>query len=388
MRLIVLYSLRNIGARKVTTVLTAGGMALVVFVFAAVLMLSEGLKKTLVSTGSEDNAVIIRKGSNAEVQSSVERHKALLLETMPEVALDNEGKRLFAKEIVVLIVMPRRTDNKQGNIVIRGIDERSADLRPQVKLIEGRMPRPGSLEIAVGKAIADKFRGSGMGDTLRFAMRQWQVVGIFDAGNRGYNSEIWGDGDQMMQAFRRPVYSSVIFKLRDSKEFNLLKNKIEADPRLSLEVKRETRYYEEQSEVMAKFLNILGLSLTTIFSIGAIIGAMITMYAAVANRTAEIGVLRALGFTKASILGAFIIESLMLGLIGGLAGLSLSSFMQLFTISTMNWQTFSELSFSFAMTPSIALKALCFAILMGFLGGLLPAIGAARKDIVDALRAA
>src|SRR4030042_1280846 len=186
-------------------------------------------------------------------------------------------------------------------------------LRPQVKLIEGRMPRRGSLEIIAGQSIAKRFKGGGIGESLRFGIRDWTVVGIFDAGNTGYGSEIWGDVDQFMQAFRRPVYSSLLFKLGKSSDFEALKKNVESDPKLTLEAKRETIYYKEQSEMMAKFLRILGQYLTLVFSIGAIVGAMITMYAAVANRTGEIGTLRAWGFNRSSILAAFLLESLLLG---------------------------------------------------------------------------
>lgn len=225
-----------------------------------------------------------------------------------------------------------------------------------------------------------------MGEVLRFAMRDWTVVGIFDAGNRAFSSEIWGDADQLMQAFRRPVYSSLIFKLADSSAFGAVKQRIENDPRLTLEARRETTYYADQSEMMATFLNILGLSLTVIFSLGAIIGAMITMYSAVANRTGEIGTLRALGFQRRSILVAFLLESLLLGLVGGCVGLFFASFLQLFTISTLNFQTFSELAFSFTLTVGIFYKSLLFSLIMGFIGGVLPAFRASRKTIVEALR--
>jgi ABC-type antimicrobial peptide transport system permease subunit len=360
-------------------------MALVVFVFAAILMLAEGLQKTLVDTGSYDNVVIIRKASVSEVQSGVERLQASIVETQPEVAIGSEGQRLLAKELVVLITMPKRGSDKPSNVVIRGISESSMSLRPQVKLIEGRMPKPGSSEIIAGQSIAKRFKGGGVGETLRFAMRDWTVVGVFDAGNTGFSSEIWGDVDQLMQAFRRPVYSSVIFKLRDSSEFDNVKKRIESDPRLTLEAKRETRYYKDQSEMMAKFLRILGMSLTLIFSLGAVIGAMITMYAAVANRTSEIGTLRALGFQQSSILTSFILESLLLGFSGGLVGLFFASFLQLFTVSTMNWQTFSELAFTFSLTFGIMYKALMFSLIMGFVGGVLPAFRASRMNIVEAL---
>ncbi len=283
--------------------------------------------------------------------------------------------------------MTRRGTAKLSNVIIRGIAENSIILRPQVNLVGGRMPRPGSSEIIAGTSIAKRFKGAGIGETLRFAMRDWTVVGIFDAGNTGFSSEIWGDVDQLMQAFRRPVYSSVIFKLRNSSEFGTVKSRIENDPRLTLEAKREPAYYEEQSEMMAKFLRITGITLTIVFSIGAIIGAMITMHAAVAHRVTEIGTLRALGFNRSNILLAFLLESLILGFIGGCAGLFLASFLQFFTISTMNFQTFSELTFNFSLTFEIVYRALIFSVIMGLLGGLLPAIRASRMNIAEALRA-
>ena len=382
------YSIRNLWTRRLTTILTTSGMALVVFVFTAILMMAEGLKKTLVETGSPDNVMVLRKGSTSEVQSGVERIQASIIETQPEVALGADGKRLLAKEAVVLISLPKRENNRAvSNVVVRGIGEGSLALRPQVKLIGGRIPRPGLPEIMAGRKIAERFRGGGLGETLRFGLRDWTVVGVFDAGNTGFSSEIWGDADQLMQTFRRPVYSSVVFKLHDPGEFLPFKRRIETDPRLNLEAKRENRYYAEQSEVMAKFLNILGLSLTIIFSFGAMLGAMITMYSSVANRTSEIGTLRALGFQRGSILRAFLYESLFLGLIGGLAGLFLASFMQLVTISTMNFQTFSELAFSFALTREIAWKAIAFSLVMGFAGGFLPSLRASRMNIVESLRA-
>jgi len=380
------YSFRNLWTRRLTTVLTASGMALVVFVFASILMLSEGLRKTLVDTGSPDNVVVIRKGAASEVQSGIERQQASIVETEPEVAFGTQGRRLLAKELLVLINLPKRGTNKTSQVTIRGIQPESLLLRPQVKLIQGRMPKAGSSEIMAGTSIARRFRGGGVGENLRFGMRDWTVVGIFDAGNSAFSSEIWGDADQLMQAFRRPVFSSVIFKLADSSAFEAVKKRIESDPRLTLEARRETRYYADQSEMMAKFLRILGISLTVIFSLGAIIGAMITMYSAVANRTGEIGTLRALGFQRGSILAAFLVESLLLGLVGGCIGLFFASFLQLFTISTLNFQTFSELAFSFTLTFEIFYKSLLFSLIMGFVGGVLPAFRAARKNIVEALR--
>jgi putative ABC transport system permease protein len=380
------YSFRNLWTRRFATFMTAGGMALVVFVFAAVLMLAEGLRKTLVETGSPDNVIVIRGSAGSEVQSGVERFQAAIVESQPEIALGANAKPLLAKELVVLYSLNKRGSDKPANVVIRGIGVQSLALRPQVRLVQGRMPHPGSSEIIAGSSIARRFQGGGIGETLRFGMRNWTVVGIFDGGSTGFDSEIWGDVDQLMQAFRRPVYSSVIFRLRDRALLDRFKNRIESDPRLNLDARPETKYYSDQSEAMATFLRILGVSLTVIFSLGAMIGATITMYAAVANRVGEIGTLRAIGFQRRSILGAFLLEALFLGLLGGVVGLFLASFMQLLTISTMNWQTFSELAFSFTLTPGIIGKSLLFSLIMGFIGGVIPAFRAARMNIVEALR--
>lgn len=383
----VSYSFRNLWTRRMTTVLTASGMAMVVFVFAATLMLADGLQKTLVETGSPENAVVIRRASQSEVQSGVERLQASIVESRPEVAIGADGRPLLAKELVVLINLLKRGSGKPANVVIRGIGRASLAIRPQVRLVAGRMPRPGSSEIIAGQGIAKRFEGAGIGEHLRFAMRDWTVVGIFDAGSTGFSSEIWGDADQLMQSFRRPVYSSVTFRLKESSLFDSFKAAVEEDPRMTVEAKRETKYYLDQSEAMAKFLRILGLALTVIFSLGAVIGAMITMYAAVANRVVEIGTLRALGFNRRSILLAFVMESLFLGLLGGLVGLFAASFLQLLTISTMNWQSFAELAFSFTLSPVVVVESLIFSLVMGLAGGLLPAFRAARMSIVDSLRA-
>lgn len=387
MHIPISYSLRNLFTRKLTTTLTASGMALVVFVFASILMLAEGLEKTLVETGSARNALVLRKGSVSEVQSGIIHRDAALIEAQPEIAGGPDGRPLLAREIVVLISLPKRGTDKPSNVVIRGIGPHSMLLRPQVKLIRGRMLRQGSSEIVAGSNIAKRFEGGNIGEILHFGMRDWNVVGIFDAGTTGFGSEIWADADQLMQAFRRHVYSSLLFRLADAADFKSFKNRIENDPRLTLETKKETVYYAEQSEMMSKFLRILGTSLTVIFSIGAVIGAMITMYASVAHRTVEIGTLRSIGFKRKSILIAFLLESFCISLVGGMIGLFCASFLQWFTVSTMNFQTFSELAFRFTLSLDIIYKALAFSLIMGFVGGVLPAVRAARMNIIDALRA-
>jgi len=382
------YVARNLWKRRLTTVLTAGGLALVVFVFATVLMLDAGLKRTLVTTGEYDNVVVIRKGSGTEIQSSISRAQANVIEMNAAVALGPDGLPRAAKETVVLISLNRSGSALASNVVIRGTSPAGLQLRPQVKMIEGRQFRPGSSEIIVGNNIAKGYDGTRIGERLRFAQREWTIVGTFDAGASGFDSEVWGDADQLMQSFRRISYSAMVLKLADSNLFERLRSEIDADPRFAGEVKREQIFYSDQSKSLSTFLNVLGLTLTAIFSIGATIGAMITMYASVSTRVAEIGTLRALGFRSGSVLAAFLFEALLLGLVGGLIGLAGASLMQLVSFSTTNFQTFSDLSFRFLLTAKIAAQTLLFALLMGVLGGFLPAVRAARLNIVDALRAA
>jgi ABC-type antimicrobial peptide transport system permease subunit len=384
----VTYIVRNLVARRLTTALTAGGMALVVYVFATVLMLSAGLEATLTATGQDDNVMVIRRGAQTEVQSGVDRTQAGIVESMPEIAIGQDGTRLISKEPVVLINLPKRDTGKPSNVLIRGVTPTGLVLRPQVRIVEGRMFRPGTSEIVTGRSIASGFQGAGLGETLHFAQRDWLVVGVFEAQRTGFDSELWGDAEQMLQAFRRVAFSALIFKLTDSDRFEEVKKAIETDPRLTLEAKRETQFYADQSETLSKFIRYLGTSISIIFSIGAIIGAMITMYASVANRTAEIGTLRALGFSRTAILVAFLGEALLLGALGGVIGLVGAAFMQAVSISTTNFQTFAELAFRLTMTPGIVIAAMCFALAMGFVGGFLPAARAARLKIVDALRAA
>ncbi len=380
------YSARNLSARRVTTIFTASGMALVVFVFAATLMLAEGLRQTLVSTGSPRNVLFLRQGAETEIQSSVSRDEAATVSTFPEIATDAQGQPLVASELVVLMTLPRKDIGAIANVVVRGARVQSRVIRPDISIVSGRAPSPGKYEIMIGNSIVRRFRGTEIGNTIRFGNRGWLVVGHFNAGNTGFASEIWGDADQLMQAFRRNTYSLVAARRSDVARMEDIQKRIAADPRLILEAVRETTFYEKQSEMMANFLRVLGISLTIIFSLGAMIGAMITMYSSVASRTAEIGTLRALGFPRRAILTAFLVEAIFLGALGGIGGLLAASLLNFLTFSTTNFQTFSDLSFQFALTPSIILSSMVFAIVMGIVGGFFPALRAARMGIVDALR--
>lgn len=381
------YIARNVWARRLTTALTAGGLALVVFVFATMLMLDAGLKQTLVTTGERDNVVVIRKGAETEIQSGITRDQAAAMEMHPSVALTAEGRPLASREAVVLISLTKTGYTTPSNVVIRGVSPLGVSMRPQIRITQGRVFKPGSAEIIVGSGIAKGYGNVRIGDHIRFAQRDWTVVGHFDAGGSGFDSEIWGDVDQLMQSFRRTSYSSMVVRLTNTDAFDKFRADIDVDPRLANEAKREQQFYSDQSKALSAFINILGLTLTTIFSVAAMIGAMITMYASVANRVGEIGTLRALGFQRRNVLMAFLIEAGLLGLVGGVAGLLCASLMQFASFSTTNFQTFADLSFRFVLTPSIIVKTLLFSTAMGWIGGFLPALRASRLNIVDALRA-
>lgn len=382
------YIARNLWVRRVTTLLTAAGMGLVVYTFATVLMMSEGIRATLVATGQADNVLVLRKGAGAEINSGVDRIQAGILESLPGVATGRVGELLVSKETVVLNSLPKAGTGKPSNVTMRGMGLAGPALRPQVKLAAGRWFRAGTAEIVVGHAVAAGFEGTHIGDTLRFGGRDWLIVGTFDAAKTAFDSEIWGDADLMMQSFRRSAFSTVVFRLASADGYANAKAAIDGDQRLQVDAKPEIQFYEEQSEGLAKFIRILGTVLSVIFSIGAIVGAMITMFAAVAQRTGEIGTLRALGFRRGAVLLAFLSESLLLSLVGGVLGLLGASVMQAVDISTTNFQTFAELAFQFKLTPGIVLQTLVFSLVMGLIGGFLPAWRAARLKIVDCLRAA
>jgi ABC-type lipoprotein release transport system permease subunit len=381
------YTWRSLWTRRLTTVLTLGGISLVVFVFAAVLMLANGLERTLVETGSEANAIVLRRSANSELVSQVDRDAANIIRAHPEVGTGTDGKPLICGETYVIINLKKKESNDMGNVSVRGVSSNVLQLRPQIRLAAGRMLQFGTNEIVVGGSIAKRFLGCEIGRTIKFGDGEWLIVGQFDAEGTAFDSEIWGDVEQLMPAFGRPVFSSLTFRVPGDEAFAAVKKRIEQDPRTQyVEVKREQQYYREQSQLMSDFIKILGLIVTIIFSIGAVIGAIITMYAAVANRTVEIGTLRALGFRRRSVLGAFLVESVLLALIGGLGGVALASLMSFIKISTVNFGTFSELAFGFVMSPGIAANSLFFALVMGIFGGFFPAVRASRLSIISALR--
>lgn len=391
MKIPLKYTLRNFKTRRLTTAITVTGIALVVFVFTAVLMLATGIRKTLVATGSIENVIVARKAANGEISSIILNDTYNIMLSMPQVAKASDGKPIASGDVVVIINIPKvGTDGGISNVTVRGVSPAAFQLRPQVKIVEGRMFTWGAREVIVGSSIARRFEGVQVGNTVKFGGDVWTVVGHSEAGGTGFDSEIWGDVNQLQDAFSRTgAFSTVTFRMTDPNQFESIKKAFEDDNRLQqFEPKTEQKFFEEQSEFMSIFISVLGVFITVFFSVGAVIGAMITMYAAVANRTVEIGTLRALGFRRRSVLAAFMTESLLIALIGAGIGLFLASFLQFFTVSTLNFASFAELEFSFALTPDIVFSALVFALVMGITGGFLPAVRAARLNIVNALRSA
>ena len=382
------YTFRNFRARKLTAAITITGVALVVFVFAAALMMAHGVEQTLVSTGSSDNIKILRESSQGEISSIIDGDTQNIIRALPHIAKASDGNLLISAEPVVIINLEIKSGG-MSNVTVRGVSQTVYQLRPQIKLIEGRLFNPSLRELIVGKAINNKFKGAQIGNKVKFAGDEWEIVGMFEADGSGFESEMWGDGQQLLNAFNRgSSVSTLTLKLDDMDNFEEFKRAFETDKRLkAFEPKTEQKYFEEQSEFLAGFIRVLGIFITIIFSFGATIGAMITMYSAVANRTVEIGTMRSLGFSRRSILTAFLFEALLISIVGGMIGLVIASGLQFFSISTLNWNSFSDLTFSFALSPDIIISSLIFALIMGVLGGFLPSFRAARLNIVKALRA-
>jgi putative ABC transport system permease protein len=388
MKIPIKYTIKNFSSRKLTTAITLVGISLVVFVFAAVLMMAYGIQKTLIATGSTDNVMVVRKSANSEISSLVDGDAQNVIRTLPNIKTAADGSQIISNEPVVIINLARKGGGV-SNVTVRGVSPSVQLLRPQVQIVEGRMFTFGLKELIAGRSIKERFKGASIGETVNFAGDKWTVVGIFDTDGSGFDSEMWGDANQLLSSFNRGnTVSSVTLKLDNVSNFENFKRAFEVDRRLQqYEAKIEKKFFEEQSELMATFIRILGIFITIIFSFGAIIGAMITMYSSVANRTVEIGTLRALGFKRRSILSAFMAESLLVSISGWIIGILLASTLSFFKISTLNFGSFSELEFSFAISPSIVVSSLIFAVLMGVLGGFLPSVRAARLNIVKALRA-
>jgi len=383
------YNVRSLVVRRATTFATAFGIALVVFVLASSLMLSAGIKKTLGSSGRTDNAIVLRLGTDAELGSVIDESTVPLILAAPGVRKDDRGQPIGAGEIVVVAAMDKLGTTGVTNVAIRGVDDAAMRLRPEVHIVAGRPPRPGSDEALIGARIRGRIRSLELDRTFELRKnRPVRVVGVFEADGSSYESEVWVDREVLRQAYHREgVVSSVRVQLESPAEFDAFRAEVENDKRLGLQAVRETAFYEKLSEGTATFVGALGDAVAIFFAIGAMIGATITMFAAVANRQREIGTLRALGFSRTSILTSFLLESVLLAAAGGAAGTIASLGMGFVRFSMVNFSSWSEVVFSFDPTPRVIATALVFACGMGLLGGFLPAIRAARTSPLKAIRA-
>jgi putative ABC transport system permease protein len=383
------YNLRSLAVRKATTTATAVGIGLVVFVLASSLMLSAGIKKTLGTAGKPENAIVLRMGSDAELGSVIEESSVPLILSAPGVAHDERGQPIGAAEIIVVGAMEKLGTTGVTNVAIRGVPEDVMRFRPETRIVAGRPPRPGSDEALVGARIRGRIRGLDLGQTFELKKnRPATVVGVFDSDGSSYESEVWVDREVLRQAYHREaMVSSVRVRLESPTKFDAFRAGVENDKRLGLQALREQVFYEKLSEGVAMFVGALGTTVSVFFAAGAMIGAMITMYAAVANRQREIGTLRALGFSRRSILGSFLLESVLLAALGGALGTAASLAMGLVRFSMINFASWSEIVFSFEPTPGVIVTALVFACGMGLFGGLFPAVRAARTSALKAIRA-
>ena len=382
------YNVRNLFVRKVTTSLTVAGIALVVMVFLCVMALGEGLTRVFTASGSDRNVLVLRQNSQSELQSGITRDQVPLIETLRGIEKDADGKPLASAELVVVLNLEKR-EGGSSNVTIRGVEEKGWKLRPGIRLTEGRMFSPGASEVIVSDGVSRRFKDTGVGEEIHFGAYRWKVVGHFDAGGTAPDSEIWTDVEGMINTFKRNGYSSVLARTSDRAARDLFVAGLSSDPRLALEGKVERTYYDEQTATAAP-IKFLGLFVGVVMAIGACFGAMNTMYAAVSARTREIATLRALGFSRLSILASFILESVFLSLLGGLLGCVLGVLAVKLALSgvtgTTNFATFSEVVFAFRLTPALLLTGVVFSLVMGFFGGLFPAGRAAFTKITQALR--
>jgi len=388
MRIPIIYNLRSLRQRPVSTLTTAFGMALVVGVFVAMMAMSNGFRAALVSTGSDENVILLRKGAGAEMNSGIGREAANIVSGMPFVATNAEGRPLVSPETFVVVPLQRAGGRGLANVVVRGVGLRAFEVRSRIEITEGRTFRPGSREIVVGETFAMRFPNSNVGNVVAFGGQDWTVVGRFSAAGSSFESEIWGEAEQFMPVFRGEVFQVVTFRMSDPSSFDGIKEIIESDARLYLDAFRELDFYESQGTLLSQILDFIAVFIAGIMAVGAVFGAINTMYAAVSSRAPEIGVLLCLGFKPRSVLSSFLLEAVLIALLGGLLGCLLVLPVNGLVTSTTNWNTFSELAFAFRITPRLLVYGMVFSVVMGAIGGFLPARRAARQQIVDALRKA
>ena len=380
-------NLRNVPARPSSSIVAMLGIAGVVAVLVAILSISAGFKETLAGTGSEDTAIVIRAGSTSELSSGISGDDARIISQAAGIA-QGAGGALASSELYVVVDVPKRTTDTDANVPLRGVQQTAFSVRQSLSIVEGRSFEPGLREVIVGEAASRQFAGLDVGTELSWGSNQWTVVGKFEDDGSLAESEIWTDARVLQDAYNRgSSFQTVRVRLESTDAFQTFKDALTADPRLDVSVERENEFYSGQSRVLTAIINSLGFAVTGLMGIGAIFAAILTMYAAVSARTREIATLRALGFGRIPIVVSVLIEALVLGVLGGIAGGLVAYFgFNGFQTSTLNWASFSQVSFAFAVTLPLLITGIVYALIMGLFGGLLPSLRAARMPITVALR--
>ncbi len=379
------YNFRSLLVRRVSTLMTGGGIALVVAVFVVVMAMVAGLASSITEAGSPDNLIVLRKGATTETYSNMTLDQFDTLKFLPGIKHDSDGQPYASPELPVQVLLESNQGGRD-NIVIRGVLPVARNVHDKLHIVEGRMFNPSVREVMVGKGLHGRYKNCSVGSTLHFGRGDWKVVGMFDAGGSSFESEVWADIHDVQADSQRGAYYAIArLKLAPGADDQALIRRLADDPRINLQGEPETQYYQDQS-VVANQLRWLGMIVAVIMGVGAVFAAMNTMYASVSARTSEIGTLRALGFTPGAVMGSFLLESLMLASLAGVAGIILALPINGFSTSFGNFMTFSTLSFNFRVTPTIVIEAMLFAALMGTFGGWLPARQAMRLSVVNALR--
>lgn len=383
----VIYNMRSVKARWTSAVVAVLGIAGTVGVFIAMLSLARGFKATLTRSGSARNAMVRRAGSTSEMDSVIQLDQEKILEDAPGVARGTDGPTV-SPEVVVIAPFPMRSTGTDANVQIRGVSAKAIQVHENVKIVAGRLFRPGLNELVVGKNATRSYTGLEVGKTVRFGGGQWTIVGQFDSGGTAFDSEVWCDAAILNQVYHRPtnIYSSIAVRLTSADALNSFKDSLTSDPRLTLQAEREVDYYDKQSRVLTTLITVLGSIVAAVMGVGAVFGALNTMYSAVSERSREIATIRALGFGELAVITSFVVEALLISFVGGALGSIAVLPLNGLTTGAMNWQTFSHLAFAFRVTPLLMGLGIVFALVMGVVGGLPPAVRAARQPVASALR--
>ncbi|HTV58080.1 MAG TPA: ABC transporter permease [Verrucomicrobiae bacterium] len=383
----IAYNIRSVKARWVSAIVAVLGIAGTVGVFVAMLALAHGFKATLVSSGAVDNAIVRRAGATGEIDGAVNLDQVRVIEDAPGVA-HYGGQPLVSPEVVVLAAFPLKSTGTDANVQVRGVSPVVLKVRTNVKMIEGRFFQPGLTELIIGKYAAQSYAGFGLGNTVKFGGGTWKVVGVFDAGGSAFDSEIWCDGAVLNQTYNRPVnlFQSVTLKMTSADAFQGLKDSLTSDPRLTVQVDRERDFYDRESQALTTIITVLGFLVAGVMGVGAVFGALNTMYSMISERSREIATMRAIGFGSGSVTLSFIFEALFIAFLGGIVGCLLVLPVNGVTTGALNWQTFSHVAFAFSITPALIVGGLIFALLMGLVGGVPPAVRAATRPVAGALR--